>query len=66
MIAGSPVQAVTFSPDLVSDDPIANYWLSQVTIRLRREIFWHWHEREGLSPQAVDQPPRVILRIAGR
>lgn len=36
---------VTFSPDLHSTDAIANYWLSQVTLRLRREISWRWQQQ---------------------
>ena len=41
---------VTFSPDLQADDPLANYWLRQVTLRLRREVCWRWHEC-GLQPK---------------
>src|SRR5215813_1234158 len=41
---------VTFSPDLRADDPLANYWLRQVTLRLRRELCWRWHEC-GLQPK---------------
>ena len=40
---------ITFSPDLRAGDACANYWMRQVTIRLRREICWCWHER-GLQP----------------
>ena len=36
---------VTFSPDLYAHDACANYWIRQVTTRLRREICWIWHER---------------------
>jgi len=43
---------VTFTPDLRAADPWANYWMRQVTIRLRREVAWCWHER-GL-PQPTD------------
>lgn len=41
---------VTFSPELRADDELANYWLRQVTLRLRREICWRWHEC-GLQPK---------------
>ncbi len=46
---------VTFSPELRADDPCANYWLHQVTLRLRREVAWIWQERgvkqsEGPAP----------------
>jgi hypothetical protein len=40
---------VTFSPRLFADDDCANYWMQQVTLRLRREVCWCWHER-GLQP----------------
>jgi hypothetical protein len=40
---------ITFSPDLRAADTCANHWMRQVTIRLRREICWCWHER-GLQP----------------
>lgn len=42
---------ITFSPDIYADDAMANYWLRQVTLRLRREICWCWQER-GLSSNA--------------
>lgn len=34
----------TFSPGLLGEDVLANYWLQQVTIRLRREICWRWRQ----------------------
>ena len=37
-------QAISFSPNLCLDDVSIAYWLKQVTIRLRREILWNWHE----------------------
>jgi hypothetical protein len=40
---------ITFSPDLRAVDGCANYWMRQVTIRLRREICWCWHERGAQS-----------------
>ena len=40
---------MTFSPNLLIDDDLAAFWLRQVTIRLRREICWCWHER-GILP----------------
>ena len=42
---------VAFTPELRAADATANYWMRQVTIRLRREIAWCWHER-GLQPPA--------------
>jgi len=40
---------MTFSPNILIDDDLAAFWLRQVTIRLRREICWCWHER-GILP----------------
>jgi hypothetical protein len=42
-------EPITFSPNLRAGDARANYWMRQVTIRLRREICWCWHER-GAQP----------------
>ncbi len=44
-------EVVAFTPELRAADAWANYWMRQVTIRLRREIAWCWHER-GLQPPA--------------
>lgn len=41
---------VTFSPELRADDELANYWLRQVMLRLRRELCWRWHEC-GMQPK---------------
>ena len=40
----------TFSPRLEPEDPLATYWLRQVSLRLRREIAWRWHEQGGSPP----------------
>ena len=40
---------VTFTPGLESEDASGNYWLHQVTYRLRREICWLWQERGALA-----------------
>lgn len=47
----------TFSPSLRAEDESANYWLQQVTIRLRREICWRWQQRgqNGSAPPSL--PP---------
>jgi len=42
-----PGSNVTFSPNLIAGDVSANYWMRQVTLRLRREIRWRWHSRSG-------------------
>jgi hypothetical protein len=41
---------ITFSPELRAADELANYWLRQVTLRLRRELCWRRHEC-GLQPK---------------
>ena len=46
----------TLSPGLGAADSVADYWLRQVTLRLRREVCWIWHER-GLGPV---QDPSVV------
>jgi len=54
---------VTFSPQLVPDDPLALHWLRQVTLRLRREVAWIWHER-GLTPGTAGTLPPASDRAA--
>lgn len=49
-MAAHQKEFVTFSPELRADDELANYWLRQVTLRLRRELCWRWHEC-GLQPK---------------
>lgn len=39
----------TFLPTVTTGDPLAAYWLRQVTLRLRREVGWLWRER-GVVP----------------
>jgi hypothetical protein len=48
----------TFSPSLQTDDAQANYWLCQVTIRLRREITWLRYHHET---QYAEQPAALSL-----
>lgn len=51
---------VVFSPDLRADDELANYWLRQATLRLRREIAWIWHERgNGAEIRPGELPPAI-------
>jgi len=54
---------VAFLPGVHGQDALAQYWLSQVTLRLRREVCWLWRERslqgaggsEGMAlPPPVD------------
>ncbi|HBB35915.1 MAG TPA: ATP-binding protein [Cyanobacteria bacterium UBA8803] len=50
---------ITFSPYLAAEDVLANYWLRQVTVRLRREICWRWYLQEGITVElsATTLPP---------
>ena len=43
------VVPVAFLPGASAEDALANYWLRQVTLRLRREICWLWRERGSLA-----------------
>lgn len=47
MNAGILNGAAAITPGLQVPDPLAAYWLSQVHIRVRREIGWSWHQRLG-------------------
>lgn len=49
---------IVFSPNLRAGDALANYWMRQVTLRLRREVGWLWHERgAGLTHRSAELPP---------
>ncbi|HEX6626018.1 MAG TPA: AAA family ATPase, partial [Pyrinomonadaceae bacterium] len=41
---------VTFTPRLGAADDVANYWMRQATLRLRREVCWCWSERGAAAP----------------
>jgi hypothetical protein len=45
-----------FTPGLAAADPLANYWLRQAMLRLRREICWMWQERTGRAPEGIVPP----------
>src|SRR5262249_19592142 len=56
-------EPVVFLPGSRGEDALAQYWLRQVTLRMRREVCWLWRERplqagEGTSATAA-QPPFV-------
>jgi hypothetical protein len=60
-------EPVTFSPGLYAEDACANYWMRQVTLRLRREICWCWYERGALPgsgsatlPPFTDKVPVIL------
>ncbi len=48
----------SFSPQLVPEDELARHWLRQVTLRLRREVLWMWHQRgQGTRGRRNALPP---------
>lgn len=55
MRATTSVPPETFSPSLRADDPLAAYWLRNVTLRLRREVSWLWRERGTTAPLENDR-----------
>jgi hypothetical protein len=59
-IAMETKSPVTFSPDLCTDDAVTNYWLRQVTFRLRREICWCWYERGILFDSNPANLPPIV------
>ena len=58
---------VAFLPGAHGEDPLAQYWLRQVTLRLRREVCWLWRERAAPERRRTPGPPRCrrsrILRL---
>ncbi|MBT8768528.1 ATP-binding protein [Metapseudomonas boanensis] len=53
---------VAFLPGVRGQDALAQYWLSQVTLRLRREVCWLWRERslQGvIGEEGAALPPSV-------
>src|SRR2546421_7924589 len=55
--AAEQKEFITFSPALRADDELANYWLRQVTLRLRREPCWRWHECGLQAKDDTSLPP---------
>lgn len=53
-------EPVAFTPGVSGDDSLAQYWLRQVTLRLRREVSWLWRERsvqDGTGQAVAALPP---------
>jgi vesicle-fusing ATPase len=49
-----------FLPGVRGSDGLGQFWLSQVTLRLRREVCWQWRERDGRgAAAAVDADARL-------
>lgn len=56
----SDIDPIVFSPALRADDELANYWMRQATLRVRREIAWIWHERGvGAKAHSGELPPTI-------
>ena len=55
---------IVFSPNLRAGDELANYWMRQATLRVRREIAWIWHERGISSPPQSGELPPVVDRAS--
>ena len=47
----------TFLPGLASSDPCADGWLTQATLRMRREVAWRWHQSGVNPPSSITLPP---------
>ncbi|HEV7642865.1 MAG TPA: ATP-binding protein [Pyrinomonadaceae bacterium] len=55
---------VVFLPNLRANDELANYWMRQATLRIRREIAWTWHERGNDAPALSGELPPLIDRAS--
>lgn len=62
MTASPANGASTFLPGISVQDPEAEAWLRQASLRLRREVAWRWHQHgveasgNGQLPPANDSP----------
>ena len=54
------VPATVVTPNLFISDSLAAYWVAQVTLRLRREVAWCWHQRA----RQFDPDPSVLPPLA--
>ena len=53
-----PTAGPAMNPELEVRDPLCAQWLAQVTLRLRREVAWCWHQRgAGTVAGAGALPP---------
>jgi len=57
---------IAFLPGVRGHDALAQYWLAQVTLRLRREVCWLWRERglQGGEAGGAAVPPPVDRALA--
>lgn len=63
-VESARTEPIVFTPNLRARDELANYWMRQATLRLRREIAWLWHERGASSPQQFGELPPMIDRAS--
>jgi len=57
-MSAAPRPAAMFNPGIRVPDPFAAWWLRQVSLRLRREVAWCWHQRgEAPAPHDGRLPP---------
>jgi vesicle-fusing ATPase len=59
-------EPAAFMPGVRTDDPLASYWLSQVTLRLRREVSWLWRERRLQGAVATEAQADALPALADR
>ena len=59
MNAPPPAPAL-FHPAIEPADPLARFWLTQVTLRLRREISWCWHQRGAAGKADAGPVPGAL------
>ena len=58
----APALAMGFARRVSVGDSAARVWLAEVTLRLRREVAWLWHERgvlHGLDGSGSALPPMI-------
>ncbi|WP_239990585.1 MULTISPECIES: ATP-binding protein [unclassified Pseudomonas] len=58
---------MAFLPGVRGQDALAQYWLGQVTLRLRREVCWLWRERSLQGTASIGDtplPPPVDAALA--
>ncbi len=56
-MADAPDAHPLLDPALAPADPGVRHWLAQVTLRLRREIAWAWHQRGADAAAPGTLPP---------
>jgi hypothetical protein len=62
-MASAKGEAVTFTPSVAPLEPSLAAWLSQSTLRLRREICWRWHQRGAEAQDWTALPEPDVNRL---